>query len=126
MGWSIGYDTTWKRDIGYGVPAWCDHPGCQVQIDRGLSHVCCQQQPYGGDEGCGLYFCSSHQSWDGRCERCQPEEDNRELLPPFDAKPDHPAWLRHKLTDPSWTLWRQENPEEVVAMHLSLMQQETA
>lgn len=27
MGWSIGYDDKWFRDIGYGVPAYCDHPG---------------------------------------------------------------------------------------------------
>src|SRR4051812_7048849 len=26
MGWSIGYDSNWQRDIGYGVPAFCDHP----------------------------------------------------------------------------------------------------
>ena len=40
MGWSIGFDTRWNRDIGYGVPAYCDHPGCNKEIDRGLSHVC--------------------------------------------------------------------------------------
>ena len=28
MGWSIGYDEKWQRDIGYGVPAICDYPGC--------------------------------------------------------------------------------------------------
>lgn len=37
MGWSIGFDTRWKRDIGYGVPAECDHPTCGAQIDRGLA-----------------------------------------------------------------------------------------
>ncbi len=26
MGWSIGYDKNLKRDIGYGVPATCEHP----------------------------------------------------------------------------------------------------
>lgn len=54
MGWSIGYDERWKRDIGYGVPATCDHPGCEEKIDRGLSCVCANQQPYGGEHGCGL------------------------------------------------------------------------
>ena len=34
MGWSIGYDNTWNRDIGYGVPATCDHLGCAAEIDR--------------------------------------------------------------------------------------------
>ncbi len=37
MGWSIGYDDNWKRDIGYGVRATCDHPACNAKIDRGLS-----------------------------------------------------------------------------------------
>jgi hypothetical protein len=40
MGWSIGYDENWKRDIGYGVPAVCDHPKCNKIINRGLSYVC--------------------------------------------------------------------------------------
>ena len=26
MGWSIGFDSKWNRDIGYGVPATCDYP----------------------------------------------------------------------------------------------------
>ena len=40
MGWAIGYDGRWERDIGYGVPAVCDHPDCNVRIDRGLDYVC--------------------------------------------------------------------------------------
>jgi hypothetical protein len=52
MGWSIGFDTTWNRDIGYGVPAICDRPGCGEAIDRGLSFVC-GGEPYGGEKGCG-------------------------------------------------------------------------
>ena len=50
MGWSIGYDSNWDRDIGYGVPAYCDHPDCNEEIDRGLSYVC-GGEPYGGDRG---------------------------------------------------------------------------
>jgi len=41
MGWAVGYDNRWSRDIGYGVPAWCDEPGCSEAIDRGLAYVCC-------------------------------------------------------------------------------------
>lgn len=33
MGWSVGYDDNWKRDIGYGVPALCDYPDC-VQLKQ--------------------------------------------------------------------------------------------
>lgn len=55
MGWSIGFDSNWGQDIGYGVPSTCDHPDCDAEINRGLSYVC-GGEPYGGDEGCGLYF----------------------------------------------------------------------
>lgn len=107
MGWAVGFDTNWSRDIGYGVPAWCDHPDCNEVIDRGLSYVCAGQQPYGGDNGCGLYFCETHRGfWNDEneltCERCATGDK------PFDAKPDHPKWLKHKATDPSWAAWRAE------------------
>jgi hypothetical protein len=110
MGWSLGYDDKWKRDIGYGVPAYCDFPGCNAEIDRGLAHVC-GGEPFGGDRGCGLYFCSEHLFSTARfkqlCERCYPR-----VKRPFDAKPDHPDWIRFKLTDDSWRKWREENHKE--------------
>ena len=40
MDWSYGYDKRLKRDIGYGVPAICDDPECEREIDRGQSCVC--------------------------------------------------------------------------------------
>ena len=111
MGWSIGYDEKWKRDIGYGVPAWCDHPDCNEAIDRGLAHVC-GGQPYGGEHGCGLYFCGKHLYLIGqKCERCHPRHK-----PPFQPKPEHPDWIKHKLTDESWQEWRNENSEAVAAL----------
>ena len=121
MGWSLGWDSDWNRDIGYGVPAYCDHPDCNEEIDRGLSYVC-GGEPYGQPRGCGLYFCGKHLKYygarvDGRiktvqlCERCGPRRRN-----PFPPKPDHPRWIRHKLTDPSWKKWRKENPGEVIRM----------
>jgi hypothetical protein len=94
MGWAVGYDTRWNRDIGYGVPAYCDEPECNEVIDRGLAYVCCNEEPYGGDEGCGLYFCSKHLYLD----RCRHEG--------YQAKPDHPDWVHHNATDPSWEGWR--------------------
>lgn len=112
MGWSIGYDEQWKRDIGYGVPAWCDHPDCDEVIDRGLAYVC-GGEPFGGDAGCGLYFCEIHKGFYDPsverlvCERCRTRDK------PFEAKPDHPDWINHKATDPSWAAWRaeQEQPQ---------------
>lgn len=110
MGWSIGFDEKWKRDVGYGVPAFCDHPGCGEKIDRGLGYVC-GGEPYGGDWGCGLYFCSRHlyhhqfrgtQRGAFYCKRCITYK------PPYTPKPDHPEWLNHKATDQSWAEWRKE------------------
>ena len=113
MGWSIGYDATWQRDIGYGVPATCDFPGCGAEIDRGLSYVCgCE--PYGGDDGCGLYFCFKHLSYRGakpqQCSRCI------NYRQPFKATPDVVEWINHKLTDESWARWRAESPKEVAEL----------
>ena len=99
MSWAIGFDNRWQRDIGYGVPCYCDHPDCNAEIDRGLSYVC-GGEPYGGDRGCGLYFCEKHLVWGVRlpqlCERC------RKLRNWFKPKPDHPRWVHWKATDESW------------------------
>jgi hypothetical protein len=106
MSWSIGFDNRWNRDIGYGVPAWCDYPGCIERIDRGLAHVC-GGDAYGGERGCGLYFCASHLLYSPRyrqlCERCYPR-----IRKPFPAKPEQPEWLEFKATDESWAEWRKE------------------
>lgn len=105
MGWSIGFDTKWNRDIGYGVPATCDHPRCGAKIDRGLSYVC-GGEPYGGERGCGLYFCAEHLQHFSRlpqlCSRCARRRD------PFAPTPDVTEWIEHKRTDPSWAQWRAE------------------
>lgn len=120
MGWQIGYDDKWSRDIGYGVPAVCDHPDCNEEIDRGLSYVCADEEPRGGD-GCGLYFCSNHHSnyindLSQCCERC------RDGLEPFPAKPDLPLWTLFKLVDPSWKKWREQegHPEPTQNMFTQL------
>lgn len=107
MGWSVGYDEKWKRDIGYGVPSICDHPKCKARIDRGLAYVC-GGEPYGGDDGCGLYFCEKHLYFSEigvhqRCQRCCDQK------PPFKPTPDLLVWTQHKMMDPSWEQWRKEN-----------------
>ena len=118
MSWAIGFDEDWTRDIGYGVPATCDYPVCGKEIHRGLSYVC-GSEPYGGEHGCGLYFCGEHRAmcefingevWVEVCERCA---DGKQ---PFQPTPDVKAWVEHKLTDDSWAKWRQENPELVKKM----------
>lgn len=113
MGWSIGEHN--GRDIGYGVPAKCDYPGCDADIDRGLGYVC-GGEPYGGEHGCGLFFCDEHLSIAGDrkqnaplCKRCLHGKA------PFEPTPDVPEWINHKLTDPSWAQWRAENADWVEA-----------
>lgn len=118
MGWSLGYDDTWRRDIGYGVPAYCDHPGCTAEIHRGLAYVCCGSEPYGGEHGCGRYFCPAHEAVvydededgeEGDEPRCGHRDQEH-------ISPDHPEWVLHKLTDSSWEPWRRANPEEVARL----------
>jgi hypothetical protein len=114
MGWSVGIGKD-GRDIGYGVPALCDHPGCNILIDRGLSYVCGMINTDGEDRGCGLHFCSEHMRYSPKygqlCRRCWPK-----MRSPFNRKPDLREWIEHKLTDPSWAQWREENPREVVTL----------
>lgn len=107
MGCSIGYDDNWSRDVGYMVPSICDHPDCDKKIDRGLAYVC-GGEPYGGDRGCGLYFCENHRMHGKRaslCQRC----GRHSTKGPFTPKPDTEEWTNHKMIDPSWAAWRTEN-----------------
>ena len=110
MGWSIGWDNNWQRDIGYGVPCKCDYPKCNKKIDRGLSYVC-GGEPYGGEYGCGLYFCSEHLAYRTpkneekliqMCHRCRNGNE------PYKPKPDLKEWIDWKMTDPSWKEWRKD------------------
>jgi hypothetical protein len=104
MGWSIGFDERWQRDIGYGVPATCDYPGCNAAIDRGLSYVC-GGEPFGGDRGCGLYFCKAHLRMGRRVQLCTRCSRGRK---PYEPTPDTAEWIHHKATDESWAQWRAE------------------
>lgn len=59
MGWEFCGKRRNGDDIGYGVPAKCEHPGCSKEIDRGIAHAC------GGTHGdteisCDKYFCAEH------------------------------------------------------------------
>ena len=82
----------------------------------------CGSDPYGGDRGCGLYFCGDHLGFrrnDGDrcvyvCGRCN---KNR---PPYDPTPDTAEWTAWKLTDESWGPWRDEHPEQVSAMRATV------
>lgn len=107
MGWSIGFDKKWQRDIGYGVPAECDHPRCTRRINRGLSYVC-GGEPYGGEKGCGLYFCTKHLRYGPKfiflCSKCFYYKKDF-----YKPKPDIKKWVHFKMTDQSWAEWRKTN-----------------
>lgn len=119
MGWSVGYDDGWERWIGYGVPAWCDHPDCLEYIDRGLAYVC-GGEPYGGEHGCGLFFCPAHRDFqDGInvCDRCKASFIEQA---PFIPKPEHPDWIEHVSTDASWAHWRETHPDKFAELRAQL------
>lgn len=56
MGWSLGEVN--GKPVGYSVPDVCNHPECDVAIDRGLSYACGDMP--GGGQGCDGFFCSKH------------------------------------------------------------------
>lgn len=118
MGWAVGEGKD-GRDIGYGVPALCDHPACGKEIHRGLAYICGIINTEGEDRGCGLHFCGDHRRYSERfgqlCFRCWPRR--RE---PFIRKPDVREWIEHKLTDESWQDWRDENASEVSRLKAQL------
>jgi hypothetical protein len=119
MSWAVGFDPDRNRFIGYGVPAYCDHPGCNVTIDRGISHTC-GDYPGGGEHGCGLHFCGEHlHRYPQVCSACANEQ---KAFPPSQ---EHPTWSHHLLTDETWADWRAENAETVRQLFDLLLQQAT-
>lgn len=93
----MGYGLYWEygRWQGYGVPAYCDYPGCHEEVDRGLGyrHEEDQEMPP------QVFCCAKH---------------SNTPLDSFEVESkEHPEWLRWVLTHDSWEQWRQENPETV-------------
>ena len=120
-----------NRWAGYGVSAYCEHPDCNEEIDRGMSYAC-GQEPF--NYGCSNYFCSKHTSYELVESNCNPDKEEDEECtgeyddccvykdicercknggPDFGQKPEHPEWVYHLLNHPSWEEWRGNNPEEV-------------
>lgn len=64
MGWGNCGEDSEGRPIGYVFEATCDHPGCDKQIDRGLSYACGgmhgKYATDGNMEVCEKYFCGDH------------------------------------------------------------------
>lgn len=99
MGWAHCGQDSQGRDIGYGVEAVCDHPGCTTKIDRGLSYVCGDM--HGEDEwSCEKYFCTEHRT--GLIT--EPSSDQ------------HGRVHYINVCKPCEAIWRKENPEEARAL----------
>lgn len=59
MGWAFCGTDSRGREIGYGISATCDFPGCEEEIDRGLGNACGGMHGENGID-CEGYFCGSH------------------------------------------------------------------
>lgn len=105
MSWAVGNGDN-NRDIGYGVPAICDHPKCNVEIDRGMGYRCESTRFSGKEAGCGLYFCMAH-GGGSLCKRCDTYK------PSYKPKLDAIEWIYWKLKDESWAKWRKDNADTV-------------
>jgi hypothetical protein len=102
MGWAYGIAHD-GREIGYGVEATCDQPGCDAKIDRGIGYLCGDHAGLavvldGADgPGCGRYYCGQHNyflSEDGSCDhRVRAARRGRAAdVPPTASAPGtHPA-----------------------------------
>lgn len=89
----------WSADrwAGSRVPALCDWPTCDAEINRGRAHRCVD---HGGEDGCELFFCPRHLM----------QSTIHDLIRP---KPDPGRWELMILTDDTLEPWRQEHPAEV-------------
>lgn len=75
MGWQFCGENRHGQQIGYGVGAICDEPGCRTWIDRGLGYLCGDM--HDDARTCAMYYCAAHRVTSRRCARCQdiPPED---------------------------------------------------
>lgn len=128
---TIDHNNNVSRWAGYGVPAYCDHPGCTALINRGMGYACCNDPSH--TQSCGGFYCSDHQDQyvmvdeledmtDQQLEtlgidRSATDSDGDGIVKcthgPLDGSKEHPDWLNHILTDQSWEEWRKENPDQV-------------
>lgn len=101
MGWSVGWDSDHGRWRGYGVPAYCDAKGCDVEIDRGLGCICECDEHADDPVACTVFVCGEHTCAD---------------VDLADLTPEHPTWIAHVSTDDSWSQWREDYPGRYAAL----------
>lgn len=107
--WYAVYEN-WPRFAWYWVPAICEHPNCNKEIDRWMAFAC-WWEPF-AEWYCDRYFCSKHLQFifdedDNMspqcCERCA------EWKEPFPYKPETEERKEHVNTDKSWKERREKN-----------------
>lgn len=117
--------SVWDRFWWYGVPAICEHPDCNKEIDRWMSYAC-WWEPF-SEHWCDRYFCEKHlgskyikEDWsecncedDCKCESVDLCERCRDNKDPFPYKPEHKRWIKHILKDESWEERRNDNPKKI-------------
>lgn len=65
------YDTP-LGPAGYAVTDTCHHDGCDMEIDRGLGHLCGDEPGCETEDSCGRWFCGGHLFYGPRGQRCEP------------------------------------------------------
>lgn len=143
MSWAIGFSENQNRDVGYAVPAICDHPGCTAEIDRGIAYMCCEISP-DHHATCGGFYCAYHRESyiygdelddmdeseleahnidkdsDAVAEAIDDGDIVKCLHEPIEKGKENAAWLEHCLKDETWQDWRNENPAMVTAYQEAL------
>ena len=137
MSWVVGFNQEQGRHIGYGVLAICDHPDCTVEIDRGLVYMCCEN-PH-PSPSCGGFYCAEHRDnyiygdeiddmddaelealgIDVESQAVFDAVENADIVrcrhSPIQPNKESASWLQHVIEDDTWSKWREENPEKVIA-----------
>lgn len=140
MSYEMYFSTQHKRWQGYGVPAVCDHPGCKETIIRGVGYMCCENP--NNPVSCGGFFCDDHREvtiiHKSEFDDIEDDEDAiNELLVDYDLQEvpefdeddcfyrcdhspieykEHPKWVAHVESDPTWAQFRLEDPEAFKTM----------
>ena len=115
MGWADCGDDSKGRPIGYGFTATCDYPGCDNEIDRGLSYAC------GGMHGDGNYSGGDESvEWqDISCEYlCPPQlcvSCNEQLEKDYREDPDwRDQWPTDALPLQNGAMMRDQTEADII------------
>ena len=126
--WYAVYDIWNDRFGGYWVPAICEHPDCNKEIDRWMRYAC-WWEPF-SEYWCDRYFCEEHtkfvtfdKDWkivsdEDYDEEKEDEYETKQICfrcaewkEPYPYKPENKEWIKFLINEYSWQEWRDKNPE---------------